>query len=286
MESDVASWLDETVAALAGATRLAPSIGVVLGSGLAGFADRIKNAQRIPFARLPHLAVPRTQGNPGNVCLGVVDDAAVMCLEGRSHLYEGYPSWQVVHGVRLMARLGVRAVLLTDAVTALDPTWTGGTMMVVKDHLDLLGGEPLASPGVDGTFAPAAGLVVPYDADLGEALHDAARSESLLSSRIGKPEIVLRDGVYAAVRDPSCLTAAQGGMLRALGASVVGTTIVPEVAALRPLGVRLAGLAYVVAPEPPPGRGPERPEQELERRSAQARFDRVVRGWILRAHRS
>src|SRR5690349_5686653 len=130
--SEIVGRLDETVAAIRSQTDLAPHVGIVLGSGLGGFGERLRKLVKIPYGALPHMPVPTVSGHAGKLCLGFVDDVPVVCMEGRVHMYEGYPAWQVVHGVRVMARLGVRAVLLTNAAGALDRACTVGSMVVIS----------------------------------------------------------------------------------------------------------------------------------------------------------
>jgi purine-nucleoside phosphorylase len=289
VEPEIAKYLDETERAVRAVMVHPPSVGVVLGTGLGSFVDRMRNVVSVPCSSLPHMPGPRTRHNAGNICFGVIDDAPVVCLQGRSHLYEGHPPWQVVHGVRLLARLGIRSVLLTDSCGGLDPSWTPGTMMVVTDHLDFgpRGMGSLAGPDDDGLFTPISELVRDkglYDALLASELHDAARSETLLSARIGKPiSIALRDGIYAAVDNPASFGPAHARMLHALGANAVGAGIAPEAIALRFLGVRVAALAtisWVAAPVVGPA------DESTSARLGQSHFERVVRGWVLRAHRA
>jgi purine-nucleoside phosphorylase len=285
VKRDISACLDETARAVQGAVSQLPSIGVVLGTGLGGFVDRMRNVVSLPFAKVPHMAVPRTRLNEGNLCFGVIDDVSVVCLQGRAHLYEGYPAWQVVHGVRLMARLGVRAVLLTDVCRALESTWTRGTMMVIRDHLDFgFGAEASSLPESDGLFRPPLELTIPYDDVLSEELHDVARSETLLAARIGKPiDIVLQEGVYAGLRDPSGLTRAQIRMFSALGADAIGMGIVPEAVALMAMGIRVGALGYVHHVAAP---STTLPDDEATGRGGHALFDRVLRAWVLRAART
>jgi purine-nucleoside phosphorylase len=266
-EPDVSACLDETVEAVRERLTEPPSVGVVLGTGLGGFVTRARNLVSVPSSDLPHMVTPRTAQNEGTLCLGVVDDVPIVCLRGRPHLYEGHPAWKVVLGVRLMARLGVRAILLTDACWSLEPSWTPGTMMVVTDHLDFaFGRAPSGSSGIPKT------IVSPYDASLVQELHEAVRSEALLAARIGhSAKISLQEGVYAGVEDTAGMTPAQMHMFRALGASVVGMGLVPEVAALSEHAVRVAALTYVAGAS----------ADEATSRS----FERVLRAWVLRAHR-
>jgi purine-nucleoside phosphorylase len=275
MENDVAACLEETVRAVQAVAERTPTIGVVLGTGLGGFVDRMRQVLSIPCSSLPHMAAPRSRHNEGNVCLGVVDDVPIVCLQGRIHLHDGCPPWQVVHGVRLMAALGVRAVLLTDACLPLDPTWQPDTMMAITDHLDLMSRDDSFRWPSEGRDVVS--FATPYDAALTGELHEVAKSEMHLAERIGKPvQIVLHDGIYAAVRDRWCTTPAQLRLLRAHGADMVGMAIVPEVIALRQLGVRLAALACVSTGVV--AAGDAAPQRAL--------FERIVRAWVLRAHRS
>jgi purine-nucleoside phosphorylase len=274
--------LDETVQAVRDAVDFPPpTVGLVLGSGLGAFAEKLRGGAKLPFETLPHMSAPRTAGHEGNVCLGFVDDAPVVCLQGRLHLYEGHPAWKVVHGVRLMAKLGAKAVLVTNAAAALDPTWTQGALMIIADHLNFMHHEALAGP--DAKFPPSCDVRSPYDPVLRQEFHDVARSENLLAARIGKKaDLVLLEGVYAAVRDGSYGTPAHARLLRSSGAQAFGMSTVPEVTALRLMGVRVAGLSYlshVVDPESGPI------EDETTSRWGLSHFERVVRGWLVHAHR-
>jgi purine-nucleoside phosphorylase len=282
--SDLARMVDETADAVRARANLEPRVGIVLGSGLSGFAEKLRRAVRIPFADLPHMPVLGVAGNPGNLIVGFVDDVPVVCLEGRAHVYEGFPAWQVVHGVRVMARLGVRAALLTNAAGAVDPSWTPGTLMVVVDHIDLMAHEPLVGLGELAT-TPYPDMRAAYDEALREELYAAADAENHLSARIapGSLAIVLEDGVYAALRDPSCETPAQVKMLRTVGASVIGASTVPEMTALRQMGVRAAALSYVS--HYAAGVSAESMDEEPTSRLTLVPLHRIARAWILRADR-
>lgn len=280
-ELDLAAALDETVRAARKVMLEPPSVGVVLGTGLGSFVSRMRNVVTAPFAELPHLAPPRTEGNEGLVCFGRVDDVPIVCLQGRAHLYEGSAPWRVVHGVRLMARLGVRAVLLTDACGALDASWAPGTMMLVRDHLDVAASAASFLPfGDEHLFRAPSALTTPYDAPLADELADALHRESLLASRIGQPfDVDMREGTYANVRGPGVTEAeAEARMLATLGANAVGTALVPEVSALAQMGVRTAALAYVSWAAGVAGSG-------SAATATLPYFERLLRAWVLRAHR-
>jgi purine-nucleoside phosphorylase len=117
----VVGRLDETVRAIRAKVRLEPRVAVVLGSGLGPFADSLRDLVKVPYAEIPHLPASKVVGHAGNLCFGYVDDVPVVCMQGRIHLYEGHPIWQVVHGVRAMQRLGVKSTLLTNAAGGLSP---------------------------------------------------------------------------------------------------------------------------------------------------------------------
>src|SRR5579883_2018002 len=138
--------IDDTVFAIRKRVSIEPRVGVVLGSGLGAFADALEDLVKIPYRDLPHMAPSGVAGHAGNLCFGRVAGVPVVCMQGRLHLYEGHPVDKVVQGVRAMARLGVRCVLLTNAAGGLEPSWAPGDLMAVADHLNLTGVSPLVGP--------------------------------------------------------------------------------------------------------------------------------------------
>src|SRR5580692_2986619 len=141
--SSIAARLEDSVFAIRKRVVAEPRVGVVLGSGLGAFADTMVDLVKIPYGDLPHMPASSVAGHAGNLCFGRVADVPVVCMQGRVHLYEGHSVETVVHGVRTMARLGVRCALLTNAAGGLEPTWAAGDLMVVTDHLNLTGATPL-----------------------------------------------------------------------------------------------------------------------------------------------
>ena len=227
--------LDETVAAVRARVAARPTVGVVLGSGLGGFGDSLECLVKLPYAELPHLPASRVPGHSGNLCFGQVRGVPVVCMQGRVHFYEGHPIESVVHGVRTMARLGVDRVLLTNAAGGLEPSWTAGDLMVVTDHLNLMGTSPLIGPNDDALGARFPDMTEAYDATLRERLHAVGEAAG----------IALRSGVYAALTGPCYETPAEVRMMRGLGAQAVGMSTVPEVIALRHMGVKVAALSCI-----------------------------------------
>jgi purine-nucleoside phosphorylase len=238
-ETEALDWL---AAAIASRTSVQPVVGVVLGSGLGAFGDDL--TQAIPYADLPGMPTASVAGHAGNLRLGTVGDVGVACLQGRVHLYEGHDAGTVVFGVRLLARLGCRAVVLTNAAGGIAPGLRPGDRLLITDHLNLTGHNPLAGPlsraqeehwaGDTSTlrFVDMAGA---YDWRLAEFAHQAAHDTGS----------VLREGVYAGLMGPTYETPAEIRMLRTLGADAVGMSTVLEVIALRQLGVRVAAISCI-----------------------------------------
>ncbi len=246
-------------------------VGVVLGSGLGAFGDGLGDLLRIPYAEIPHLPRASIPGHPGNLCLGTVGGVRVACLQGRVHLYEGHPPSAVVLGVRLLAELGCRAVLLTNAAGGIGEGLAPGSLLVITDHLNLMGVNPLVGPN-DPAGPRFPDLTRAYDPDLVAAAERAARA-------VGVP---LARGVYAATLGPSYETPAEVRMLRALGADAVGMSTVPEVIALRHRGVRVGAMSCIT--NLAAGLGPsvlDHAEVEATARAARDRFVRVLSRWVV-----
>jgi purine-nucleoside phosphorylase len=238
--------LDEAARFVESRTRTRPVMGVVLGSGLGAWAEGLHGQDRIPYGEIPHMPSSTVAGHPGNLCLGSAsrggaeaesgaEDVPVACLQGRVHLYEGHPLERVVFGVRLLARLGCRAVLLTNAAGGLDPAFSPGDLMLILDHLNLTGHNPLIGPN-----EPALGPRFP---DMTDAYDPALREAALAASR--DADVALHQGVYAGLLGPNYETPAEIRMLHVLGASAVGMSTVPEVIALRHMGVRVAAVSCI-----------------------------------------
>lgn len=276
-ESGVVARLDETVRAVRAKVSQTPRVGVVLGSGLGAFADGLTDLQKIPYAELPNIPASKVVGHAGNLCFGRVDDVPVVCMQGRIHLYEGHPIWQVVHGVRVMARLGVSCVLLTNAAGGLAPGWSAGDLMIVTDHLNLMYHHPLVGPNEDALGTRFPDMTNAYDAELRAQLEEVSREEN----------IALRQGVYAGLLGPSYETPAEIRMLTILGAQAVGMSTVPEVIALRHMKMRVAALSCITNLAAGIGKGElDHKEVEETARARRADLQRLLRGWILKAGRA
>jgi purine-nucleoside phosphorylase len=213
-------------------------VALVLGSGLGAFAARLEGARSIPYAELDGMPGSAVPGHAGRLALGEVRGVRVVVQQGRAHLYEGWSAHEVTRAVRALARLGVRALILTNAAGGLRREWTPPALMRIGDHLNLQGRTPL--------LAAEAGLGTPYDPRLGAALDEAARVAG----------VVLQRGVYAGVLGPSYETPAEIRMLAAFGADAVGMSTVCEAQAAHAAGMRVAAVSCItnlaagISPEP------------------------------------
>lgn len=216
-------------------TSLRPRIGLVLGSGLGAFADELSEATLIPYARIPSFPRSTAVGHAGNMVVGKADGVPVAVLQGRVHLYEGYSAQEVVFPTRVLRRMGARALILTNAAGGINLEYKQGALVVVTDHINLQGQNPLVGPN-DNRF----GERFP---DVTQAYHKPYREMALEEGRrLGQH---LYQGVYAALLGPSYETPAEIRYLRAIGADLVGLSTVPEVIAARHLGMKVLAISCV-----------------------------------------
>ena len=224
--------LNEAAAAVTERTPLRPAIGVVLGSGLGAFADALEDAVAVPFAEIPHFPASTVAGHGGALVVGRCRGVPVAVMKGRVHFYEGYTLEQVVFPVRVLGRLGVRTLVVTNAAGAINPAFAPGDLMVIEDHLNLLG-NPLLGPNEDALGPRFPDMSVAYDRALRDVAESAVRASGLTCHR----------GVYVSLTGPSYETPAEIRMFRTLGADAVGMSTVPEVIAARHMGMRVTGLS-------------------------------------------
>jgi purine-nucleoside phosphorylase len=238
--------LDAAVAAVRDRTDIAPEVGIVLGSGLGGFADAVEDAVELPYADLPGWPLATAIGHAGTLVLGTFGAMPVAVMRGRAHLYEGLTPAEVVFGVRVLGVLGIRTLVLTNAVGAISTDFEPGQLVAISDHLNLLGQSPLVGPNDESLGPRFPDMSTAYDPELRAAAQSAA-------ARLG---FELPGGVYAAWLGPAFETPAEIRMLRTLGADTVGMSTVPEVLAARHMGIRCLALSCVtnmaagVTPEP------------------------------------
>jgi purine-nucleoside phosphorylase len=212
-----------------------PRIGVVLGSGLGAFASELDDRLTIPYGEIPHWPLPSAAGHAGELVFGSVGGKPVAVLYGRVHLYEGYSPSQVVFGVRVLGRLGVRALVLTCAAGGINLAYRRGGLVLIADHLNLQGANPLVGPNEEG--------LGPRFPDMSEAY--SARLRALARQAAAELGIPLAEGVYAALLGPSFETPAEIRYLRTIGADLVGMSTVPEAIAANHMGLEVLALACV-----------------------------------------
>jgi purine-nucleoside phosphorylase len=224
--------LDEAAAAVRGRTALRPAVGIVLGSGLGAFADALEDAVAVPFAEIPHFPASTVVGHSGALVVGRSRGVPVAVMKGRVHFYEGYSLDQVVFPVRVLGRLGVKTLVLTNAAGAINPAFAPGDLMVIEDHLNLLG-NPLLGPNEDALGPRFPDMSEVYDRGLRDVAETACRAASTRCHR----------GVYVSLTGPSYETPAEIRMFRTMGADAVGMSTVPEAIVARHMEMRVAGLS-------------------------------------------
>jgi purine-nucleoside phosphorylase len=216
-------------------TPLRPTIGLVLGSGLGGFADELSEATRIPYANIPSFPRSTAVGHAGQMVVGKVGDVAVAAMQGRVHLYEGYSAKEVTFPTRVFGRMGVRALILTNAAGGINLEYKQGALVVITDHINLQGQNPLVGPNDDRLGARFPDMTQAYCKPYGEIALRAARHR-------GK---TLYQGVYAGLLGPSYETPAEIRYLRTIGADLVGMSTVPEVIVARHMGLKVLAISCV-----------------------------------------
>ncbi len=220
---------------------LRPHVGIVLGSGLGTPAEAVTEAVIVPYSEIPHFPQSTVEGHSGRLVAGRFGGAQVVILQGRVHFYEGYPPAQVTFPMRVLGALGVRAVILTNAAGGIDENYRVGQFVVLADHINMTGWNPLDGPNEPRFgFLPGAGLRF---TDMSEAYSKRLRE---MAQRAAVDEgITLEEGVYLAVTGPSFETPAEIRAYRTLGATLVGMSTVPETIVARHMGLEVLGISCV-----------------------------------------
>jgi purine-nucleoside phosphorylase len=216
-------------------TKLRPRVGLVLGSGLGAFANEIPGAARIDYKNIPNFPRSTAIGHAGRMVIGNVADVPVAVMQGRVHFYEGYTQHQVIFPMRVMARMGVRAVILTNAAGGINTSFKQGCLVVLRDHINLQGTNPLIGPNDEnfGTRFP----------DMTQVYWKPYQTAALENGK--RMGIEIAEGVYAGLTGPSYETPAEIRYLRGIGADLVGMSTVPEVIAAAHMGIRVLGISCV-----------------------------------------
>ncbi len=212
-----------------------PRAAIVLGSGLGGVASAIEDRVEIPYSEIPHFPVSTVEGHDGKLIVGSINGVEVVAMKGRFHFYEGYTMEQVTLPVRVFSLMEVRTLILTNAAGGANPDFGPGSLMIITDHINLMGDNPLIGPN-DNRFGPRfPDMTEVYSKDYIASARAVARETG----------IALAEGVYIALRGPSYETPAEVRMLRALGADALGMSTVPEAIVARHSGLQVLGLSCI-----------------------------------------
>ncbi|MEB3284154.1 MAG: purine-nucleoside phosphorylase [Candidatus Sericytochromatia bacterium] len=246
-----------------------PSVGIILGSGLGSIAGAVSDSAVLPYGTIPHFPVSTAPGHAGNLVLGTLEGHTVAVMQGRFHLYEGYTPHQVAFPIRVMRALGVDTLIVTCATGGLNHRFKAGDLMLIHDHINLMGVNPLVGPN---------------DPEIGErfpVMFDAYRPDLIeLAHRVAlKQGVVLREGVYAGIQGPAYFTKAELRYLIKIGADSIGMSTVPEVITATHAGMRVLGIG-TISDMAIPDSGHHATEEEIlaVARRVGPTLERLVRG--------
>ena len=227
--------ISESVAAVRGRTSFEPEIGIILGTGLTRFAESVKPEAEIPYDDIPHFQKPTVESHHGRLLFGTASGRKLVIMQGRFHYYEGYELWQIAFPVRLMKALGVKTLVVSNAAGGTNPAFSAGDIMVITDHINLTGHNPLRGPNDDA--------LGPRFPDMFECY--PPRLVALAESTAQKLGIKLQRGVYAWTTGPNLETAAEYRYMRLVGADAVGMSTVPETIVARHSGLAVLGFSVI-----------------------------------------
>lgn len=226
--SEAAAFLRESIAPV-------PDVAVVLGSGLGDFASGLTDSRVLPYGQIPNWPVSKVVGHAGQLVVGGVGAKRVIALSGRSHFYEGYPMETVTFATRVLGRLGVKTLILTNAAGGINLKFSSGALMIISDHINLMGTNPLVGPNDDRFGVRFPDMTNLYSPRLRGVAHDVAKDMNL----------PIEEGVYVAVHGPSYETPAEIRAFRTMGADAVGMSTAPEAIVARHMGVEVLGLSCI-----------------------------------------
>lgn len=245
-----------------------PTVGIVLGTGLGALAEEIRTEAVIPYPDIPHFPRSTVESHRGQLVCGTLSGQTVMAMEGRFHLYEGYSAAQVTFPIRVLKEMGCRVLIVSNAAGGMNPLHAKGDLVVIDDHINLMGVNPLIGPNDDRLGPRFPDLIAPYD----RALQDRALRAAL------EANIVAHRGVYVGVTGPNLETRAEYRFLRTIGADVVGMSTVPEVLVAVHAGMRVLGFSIVTDLCLPDALEPVKIEEILAvARQAEASLRTIVR---------
>ena len=227
--------IDRAVEEIRQVCDLVPDASLILGTGLGGLAKEIDCAAQISYSEIPGFPVSTVESHAGRLLLGALGDRNVVAMQGRFHLYEGYSMQQITFPVRVMRALGADKLVVSNACGGMNPFWSAGDLMLIADHINLLGDNPLIGPNDESLGPRFPDMSVPFDPELRKIARSVAQDL----------KITLREGVYVAVTGPNLETPAEYRFLRGIGADVVGMSTVPEVIVAVHGGMRVLGVSII-----------------------------------------
>ncbi len=227
--------VEEAAAAIRETTTLDANIGLILGTGLGALADEIEAEASIAYDAIPHFPLSTVESHHGRLIAGRLDGVPVWAMQGRFHLYEGYGPKEITFPVRVLAALGVETLLISNAAGGMNTNFRRGDLMLVTDHINLQGANPLIGPNDDDWGPRFPDMSMPYDEGLRRLAEEAALEQA----------IKLQQGVYVAVEGPNLETRAEYRFLRGIGADAVGMSTVPEVIVARHMGLRCLAVSVI-----------------------------------------
>jgi purine-nucleoside phosphorylase len=263
----------DAVRAIEARTQIAPEIAVILGTGLGALADELTSEATIAYPEIPGFPTPTVETHAGRLLFGKLGPRRVAIMQGRFHRYEGYTLQQVAFPVRVLKALGAKTLIVSNVSGGMHPLWATGDLVLISDHINLLGDNPLVGANVDAEGPRFPDMSAAYDPEL----RRIARAVAL------DKKIVLREGVYVAVPGPNLETGAEYRMLRAMGADIVGMSTVPEVITAVHQGMRVLGLSIITDTCLPDALEPTSVEKIIAvARAAEPHLAAVVRGVVER----
>jgi purine-nucleoside phosphorylase len=264
--------IDDAARAIGAGTK--PEFAIILGTGLGAVAEAIRKERSIPYEKIPNFARSTVASHKGELILGTLEGRSVVAMEGRFHAYEGYSMEQITFPVRVMRALGAGALVVSNACGGLNPAYAKGDLMLIDDHINLMGANPLVGPNDDSLGPRFPDMCRPYDVEFLRLAEEVSREAGLK----------VQKGVYAALTGPCLETRAEYRFLRTIGADVVGMSTVPEVIVGIHAGLRILGVSIVTDVCVPETLEPVNVEQIIAvARSAEPRLAALLRGFVRRA---
>ena len=271
-DNDLISRIEEAAAYIRGLSRgHHPRVGIIFGTGLSSLRTSIQNTVTIPYGEIPHFVTSTVESHPGELVLGDLEGLPAIAMRGRFHAYEGYSFEQITFPVRVMIALGMKTLIVSNACGGMNPNWNVGDIMVIDDHINMMGGSPLVGVNDDRLGPRFPDMSTPYDPELISLAESVALEQGLK----------LQKGVYVAVLGPNLETRAEYRMLRGMGADVVGMSTVPEVIVTTHAGVRAVGFSIITDACLPDALVPAKLEHILEAAGkTEPKLNALVRGLL------